>query len=64
MDILEVNKALYINVDGKKVKINPLAKAECIIMSDGRTLEEVILELQQMVQGQSEQDLEKEKVEE
>ena len=33
-------------------------------MSDGRTLEEVILELQQMVQGQSEQDLEKEKVEE
>lgn len=64
MDILEVNKPLYRNVDGKKVKINPLTKAECIIMSDGRTLEEVILELQQMVQGQSEQDLEKEKVEE
>ena len=55
MDILEVNKPLYRNVDGKKVKINPLTKAECVIMSDGRTLEEVILELQQMVQGQSEQ---------
>ena len=35
MDILEVNKPLYRNVDGKKVKINPLTKAECIIMSDG-----------------------------
>ena len=54
MDILEVNKALYRNVDGQKVKINPLTKAECIIMSDGRTLEEVIAELQEMVQGQSE----------
>ena len=64
MDILEVNKALYRNVDGKKVKINPLAKAECIIMSDGRTLEEVILELQQLVKGQSEQGLDEEKIEE
>ena len=64
MDILEVNKALYINVDGKKVKINPLSKAECIIMSDGRTLEEVILELQQLVKGQSKQGLDEEKIEE
>lgn len=64
MDILEVNKALYRNVDGKKVKINPLTKAECIIMSDGRTLEEVILELQQLVKGQSEQGLDEEKIEE
>lgn len=63
MDILEVNKALYRNVDGKKVKINPLTKAECIIMSDGRTLEEVILELQQLVKGQSEQGLDEEKIE-
>ena len=64
MDILEVNKPLYRNVDGKKVKINPLTKAECIIMSDGRTLEEVILELQQLVKGQSEQGLDEEKIEE
>ena len=64
MDILEVNKALYRNVDGKKVKINPLTKAECIIMSDGRTLEEVILDLQQLVKGQSEQGLDEEKIEE
>ena len=64
MDIVEVNKALYRNVDGKKVKINPLTKAECIIMSDGRTLEEVILELQQLVKGQSEQGLDEEKIEE
>ena len=64
MDILEVNKALYRNVDGKKVKINPLTKAECIIMSDGRTLEEVILELQQLVKGQSKQGLDEEKIEE
>ena len=64
MDILEVNKALYRNVDGKKVKINPLTKAECIIMSDGRTLEEVISELQQLVKGQSKQGLDEEKIEE
>lgn len=43
----EVNKPLYRNVNGEKVQINPFTKSVCVTMSDGRTLEEVIRQIEE-----------------
>lgn len=45
----EINKPLYRNINGEKVKINPLTKSSCVIMEDGRTVEEVVNELRQLI---------------
>lgn len=48
----EMNKPLYRNINGEKVKINPLTKSSCVIMEDGRTVEEVVNELRQLIMGE------------
>lgn len=48
----EINRPLFKNIDGEKVKVNPLTKSECVTMSDGRTVEEVINELRQLILGE------------
>ena len=48
----EINRPLFKNIDGEKVKINPLTKSSCVIMEDGRTVEEVINELRQLILGE------------
>ena len=51
MSTPEINKPLYRNINGEKVKINPLTKSSCVIMEDGRTVEEVVNELRQLIMG-------------
>lgn len=40
---------LYRNINGEKTRIDPYTKGECVTMSDGRVLEEVIEELQRQI---------------
>lgn len=40
---------LYRNINGEKTRIDPYTKGECVTMSDGRVLEDVIEELQRQI---------------
>lgn len=40
---------LYRNINGEKTRIDLYTKGECVTMSDGRVLEEVIEELQRQI---------------